>query len=154
MDRFSFPAFIICAGYQRKKGKYYFHFAGGHTGILSNAGWIFTDSSTWRSVQYFFIYSFFSDKGSNRNGRCVCGFAVCMLSALLFLISHFCSGTFYGRCCGGVSYFDTKRKQKDGNTVSAVSYVFLFDLSTIQFLKDEETQCILAFDIDIIINYR
>ena len=130
MDRISFSAFVICAGYQRKKGKYYFHFAGGHTCILSNAGWVFAGSSTGLSFQYPFICSFLSDKGSDRNGRCFCGFAVCMLSALLFLVFYFRGGAFYGRCCGGVSYFDTKRKQKDGNPLSSVSFVFIFDLSS------------------------
>lgn len=40
MDRFSFSAFVICAGYQRKKGKYCFPFTGICTCILSNAGWV------------------------------------------------------------------------------------------------------------------
>ena len=54
-------------------------------------------------------------------------FAV-LLSALLSGFFYFCGRAFYGRYCGNVSYFNAQGKQKDGNTVSAVSYVFLSDL--------------------------
>lgn len=64
MDRFSFSAFVICARYQRKKGKYCFPFTGGCTCILSNAGWVFTGRGTGFFVQYPFVCSFHSDKGS------------------------------------------------------------------------------------------
>lgn len=79
-------------------------------------------------VQYPFVCSFHSDKGSDRKGRCICGFAVCLLSALLSGVFYFCGRAFYGRYCRDLSYFGAEREQKDGNTVSAVSYVFLSDL--------------------------
>ena len=68
------------------------------------------------------------EKKVNRKGRCICGFAVCLLSALLSGFFYFCGRAFYGRYCRDISYFGAEREQKDGNTVSAVSYVFLSDL--------------------------
>lgn len=125
---FLFLLLLSVRDIREKKGKYCFPFTGICTCILSNAGWVFTGRGTGFFVQYPFVCSFHSDKGSDRNGRCICGFAVCLLSALLSGVFYFCGRAFYGRYCRDLSYFGAEREQKDGNTVSAVSYVFLSDL--------------------------
>ena len=57
-------------------------------------------------------------------------FAVLLCACYLPLsgVFYFCGRAFYGRYCRDLSYFGAEREQKDGNTVSAVSYVFLSDL--------------------------
>ena len=51
-----------------------------------------------------------------------------LLSALFSVFFYFCGRAFYGRYCRDFSYFGAEREQKDGNPLSAVSFVFLSDL--------------------------
>ena len=62
------------------------------------------------------------------NGFVLGGRSVCLLSALLSGAFYFCGRAFYGRYCRDFSYFGAEREQKDGNPLSAVSFVFLSDL--------------------------